>query len=98
MIKARKMTESGLEKIKVAKRDGLWKQDGRPHISLEIPPEFKRALAHNKQAKENFAKLAPTYRKHYIGWIEMAKRNETKMKRIKESIALLQKGERLGLK
>lgn len=98
MIKQGRMTEVGLAKIRTAKETGLWDKDDRPQISLHIPLEFAKALAHNKKAKENFEKLAPTYRKHYIGWITIAKRPETKKRRIEESIALLEKGKKLGLK
>ena len=92
------MTEVGLAKIKAAKKTGLWAKDPRPRISLDIPMEFAKALARNKKAKENFDKLAPSYRKHYIGWIAVAKRPETKKRRIDESIALLEQGKKLGLK
>jgi uncharacterized protein YdeI (YjbR/CyaY-like superfamily) len=98
MIKEGRMTEIGLAKIKTAKKTGLWEKDGRPRISFDMPPEFAKTLARNKKAKENFDKLAPTYRKHYIGWIAVAKRQETKKRRIEESIALLEKGQKLGLK
>jgi len=98
MIKQGRMTEIGLAMIKAAKKTGLWDKDPRPRISLDIPPEFEKALARNKKAKESFDKLAPTYRKLYIGWIAVAKRPETKKRRIEESIALLEKGQKLGLK
>ena len=98
MIKQGRMMEVGLAKIKAAKKTGLWDKDLRPRISLDIPPEFAKALARNKKAKGNFDKLAPSYRKHYIGWIVIAKRPETKKRRIDESIALLEKGKKLGLK
>jgi uncharacterized protein YdeI (YjbR/CyaY-like superfamily) len=98
MIKEGRMTDAGLAKIKAAKKSGLWDQTGRLHISLDMPSEFTKALDNNKKAKENFEKLAPSYRKHYIGWIQAAKREETKKKRIRESILLLAKGKRLGLK
>jgi len=98
MIKQGRMTKVGLAKIKTAKKTGLWAKDARPQISLDIPPEFAKALARNKKAKENFDRLAPSYRRHYIGWITVAKRPETKKRRIDESIALLEEGKRLGLK
>jgi uncharacterized protein YdeI (YjbR/CyaY-like superfamily) len=98
MIKQGRMTEVGLKKIKAAKKSGLWDQDPRPQISLDVPPEFARALARSKKAKKNFEQLASTYRRHYIGWIVTAKRPETRERRIAESIALLEKGKKLGLK
>ena len=98
MIKQGMMTEAGLAKIKAAKKNGCWNQEARPQISFEVPPEFAKALARNKKAKVNFDQLAPTYRKYYIGWIATAKRPETKERRIAESIALLEKGKKLGMK
>lgn len=98
MVRAGKMTEAGLAKIRRAKKAGLWDHDPSPQISVDIPPEFAKVLARNKKAKENFDNLAASYRKHYIGWIAVAKRPDTKERRIQESIALLEKGRRLGLK
>lgn len=92
------MTEVGLAKIKKAKKTGLWEKDPRPRISFDVPPEFAKALARNKKAKEFFDKLAPSYRKYYIAWISVAKRPETKKRRIEESITLLEKSQKLGLK
>ncbi len=98
MIRIGRMTDVGLAKIKAAKRTGLWEQDGRPRMPLDVPPEVAQALAGNKKAREHFEKLASSYRKHYLAWIADAKRPETKKRRIDESIALLEKGKKLGMK
>lgn len=93
-----RMTDIGLAKIDAAKKSGWWNKDTRPDVSPDMPPEFEQALNKNKKARQNFAKLAPSYQKHFILWIAVAKRNETKQRRIEESIILLEKGEKLGLK
>ncbi|MHC4122866.1 MAG: YdeI/OmpD-associated family protein [Planctomycetota bacterium] len=98
MIKEGKMTKAGLSKIKTAKKTGHWNPVGKPKIDFAMSAEFKDALSQNQRAKDNFEKLAVSYRKQYIGWINFAKRTETKKKRIAESIALLEKGKKLGLK
>ena len=98
MVQAGLTTPFGLKKIKAAQKSGLWEKADRPQLSFEITPEFEEALKNNPKAKENFEKLAPTYKKQYLGWIEVAKRPETRKKRIRESISLLEKGEKLGLK
>lgn len=98
MIKEGRMTDLGLTKIKAAKKSGLWEKDGRPQISLDVPAELSKVLAQNKKAKENFDKLALSYRRQYIGWIAIAKKAETKKRRIEESITLLEKGKILGMK
>jgi uncharacterized protein YdeI (YjbR/CyaY-like superfamily) len=93
-----KMTDIGLAKIEAAKNSGWWDKSDRPDVSLDIPPEFEHALSKNSKAREYFDKLAPGYRKQYILWIAVAKRNETKQRRVEESMALLERGEKLGLK
>ena len=97
MIKQGLMTKSGFAKIRISQKNGLWEKNPRPKISLDVPDEFAAALAKNKKAKESFNKLALTYRRHYIGWITVAKRAQTKERRIAESIALLEQGKKLGL-
>jgi uncharacterized protein YdeI (YjbR/CyaY-like superfamily) len=99
LMKEGLMTEYGLQKIEAAKRFGKWDDpEQKPELRFEMHSKFARALQDNKQAKETFENLAPTYQKQYLGWIEVAKRPETRQKRIKESIRLLEKGEKLGLK
>jgi uncharacterized protein YdeI (YjbR/CyaY-like superfamily) len=98
IIKEGRMTEFGLAKIEAAKRSGNWGRDSGLIIPSTIPEELSIALSRNKKASDFFEKLAPTYRKHFIGWIMTAKRPSTKASRLKESLALLARGEKLGLK
>jgi len=39
-----------------------------------------------------------SYRQQFTGWINMAKRKETRQRRIDESVALLARGEKLGMR
>jgi len=98
LIKSGRMTKIGLAKIETAKANGMWDQPDRPEISFDLPEDFQLALEENQQAGIFFKQLAPSYKKQYIGWIQVAKRAETRAKRIKESIELLAKGEKLGMK
>ena len=98
LIKGKRMTPYGMSKINYAKKNGQWYKDNRLRISFDIPAEFEAALNKDRKAKINFENLAPTYRKQYIGWITTAKLEGTKRKRINESIKLLSRGEKLGLR
>jgi uncharacterized protein YdeI (YjbR/CyaY-like superfamily) len=69
----------------------------RPTIP-DLPAYIAKALKANSQAWAFFRDLAPTYRRHFVVWIHMAKRPETRARRIRESISLLAAGKRLGLK
>lgn len=69
-------------------------------LGLEGPQEenlaedIKSALIANEKAKTFFDGLPTYYRKNYIRWIESAKREETRAKRILEMVTLLEEGKR----
>lgn len=69
----------------------------RPDIP-DLPPYVAKALKADPKAWAFFQELAPTYRRHFVVWIHIAKRPETRARRIRESIALLAAGKKLGLK
>ena len=64
----------------------------------DIPGFIKQALMANAKAWVNFQNLAPSYRRHYIGWIMHAKKEETRERRLREAVALLEQNKKLGLK
>jgi uncharacterized protein YdeI (YjbR/CyaY-like superfamily) len=64
----------------------------------ELPAYLASELKANPKAWKFFRDLAPTYRRHFVGWIHTAKRPETREKRLRESIRLLAAGKKLGLK
>ena len=73
-------------------------------LSLEGPQEnnladdIMSALMENENAKTFFNGLPTYYRKNFIRWIESAKREETRMRRIQEMMNLLKAGKREKLK
>ena len=65
--------------------------------SSAVPPHIERAFRAEPRAWATFERLTPRERIMYIGWIENAKRAETKTRRIQKSIELLAAGKKLGL-
>jgi uncharacterized protein YdeI (YjbR/CyaY-like superfamily) len=98
MIRRGRMTEAGLAKIREAKRNGQWGRAGPREYPTEIPHDLKRALGANKKARQNFQNFAPSYRRQFIGWIMSASRDETRRKRIKETVRLAANNEKLGMR
>jgi len=96
MIKAGLMKPSGLQAIKDAKRSGNWtpppKQ--RPADSAEFASRLKK----DRKAAEFFSTLSPSCQRQYTGWIAVAKREETRTRRIEEALKLLAAGEKLGMR
>jgi uncharacterized protein YdeI (YjbR/CyaY-like superfamily) len=64
----------------------------------ELPSYIAKAIKGDPKAWKFFRELAPTDRRNFVVWIHIAKRPETREKRIRESIALLAAGRKLGLK
>ena len=69
----------------------------RPPVAA-IPSYIEKRLKANARAWASFEQLAPSYRRLYIAWIDSAKREETKEKRLREATGLLAAGKKLGLK
>jgi uncharacterized protein YdeI (YjbR/CyaY-like superfamily) len=63
-----------------------------------LPRYIETALGKQPAAWRFFQTLAPSQQRRYIGWIESAKREETKSRRLLEAIRLLAAGKPLGLK
>src|SRR5947207_6531460 len=57
-----------------------------------------KAIKADPKAWSFFQKLPRTERRNFVVWIYIAKRPETRARRIRESIALLAAGKKLGLK
>ena len=69
----------------------------RPSIP-ELPAYIAKAFKENAVAWANFKALSPRNRRDFVVWIHTAKRPETRERRIRESIAILVAGRKLGLK
>jgi len=82
LIRAGKMTKAGLEKIKEAKRNGLWAKAYTLRKKRALPQDLSRALKKDKVAWKNFNTFALGQKNQYIFWVEGAKTAETRKKRI----------------
>ena len=70
----------------------------RRPLDAPVPRYIERALKSEPAAWRFFETLAPSYRRAYVGWIDAAKRAETRERRLREAVQRLAKGEKLGLK
>ena len=69
----------------------------KPEIP-ELPNYIAKAIKSETKAWSFFQELPRRERRNFVAWIHTAKRPETRERRIRESIALLAAGKRLGLK
>ncbi len=84
------MHKSGLEIIKIAKQNGSWTALDDVENGI-LPTDLKSEFDNNPKAFINYQNFSPSYRKSYLYWLNQAKREETRQKRIKEIIHLCSK-------
>lgn len=80
---AMKLNEDGIKVIK---------PKSTPIKNLIIPDYITKAIKKNKTAFEVFTAFAPSHKKEYVQWIDEAKTEETKQKRLTQTIEWLQEG------
>lgn len=81
------MHESGLEIIEIGKQNGSWTALDDVE-NLVVPEDLQIEFDKNKTAFNNYLNFAPSYRKSYLYWLNQAKREATRQKRIDEIIML----------
>ena len=82
--------ESGLKKIEAAKQNGSWTALDDVENGI-IPKDLQFEFNKNNIAFNNYQNFAKSYRKSYLYWLNQAKREETRQKRIVEIIKLCAK-------
>jgi hypothetical protein len=60
---------------------------------VDVPEALAAALAADDEARDVFEKLGYTHRREFAHWIAEAKREETRERRVSNTIAMLHKGQ-----
>ncbi|MCC0177769.1 YdeI/OmpD-associated family protein [Waterburya agarophytonicola K14] len=76
---------AGLKKIEQAKKDGSWTFLDDVE-ALIVPEDLQLALAQNKTALKNWNAFPPSVKRGILEWIKNAKRSETRIKRIHNTV------------
>lgn len=63
-------------------------RDGR----VVVPEDLRSALERNPKAGTTFEALSPSHRREYVDWIDEAKRQETRARRIAHAVEWLSEG------
>ena len=77
---------AGQAMIDLAKSTGTWMALADAQL-LIIPDDLQQAFAKNKKARSNFELFSNSSKRFILEWIANAKRPETRLKRIKETVA-----------
>ncbi len=93
LTKAGKMTPAGQTVIDAAKADGRWKAAYAPPSKIIIPDDLQAELEKRPRAKAFFATLKSSNRYAILFRLHMAKKPETRAKRLTQFVEMLEKGE-----
>ena len=86
LIAADLLHESGLKSIAIAKENGSWTSLDDVENGI-IPKKLQEAFDKKPIAFTNYQNFTRGQRKSYLYWLNQAKREETREKRIKEIVA-----------
>lgn len=91
LIKENKMTAAGYAVIELAKKNRSWDTltaTDRAAENNHIPADLEKLLLKNKKANENFRNFSVSIRKQFLYWIDSAKRTETRLARIQQTVLM----------
>ncbi|WP_353120272.1 YdeI/OmpD-associated family protein [Myroides odoratus] len=90
LIENNSMTKAGFESIEIAKQNGSWAILDEVE-ELVIPDDLELAFTRYGDSKEYFLSLSKSKIKIVLSWIVLAKRVETRQKRIDEVAESMEK-------
>jgi uncharacterized protein YdeI (YjbR/CyaY-like superfamily) len=95
LTKLGKMKPAGLAAVEAAKADGRWDRAYDSPAMMKVPDYFLKEVNKNEKAKAFFETLSKS-NTYAIAWrLQTAKKPETRERRMKLLIEMLEKGEKL---
>jgi uncharacterized protein YdeI (YjbR/CyaY-like superfamily) len=95
LIATGEMKAAGLEAIENANKNGRWDAAYDSPSAATVPSDFQAALDGNVQAKAFFETLDRANRYALLWRIQTAKKTETRARKIREFIGMLERGEKI---
>jgi uncharacterized protein YdeI (YjbR/CyaY-like superfamily) len=95
LIASGEMRPSGLAEVEAAKADGRWQAAYAGQRTAEVPEDLRTELDRNEAAREFFATLDSANRYAILYRLREAKKPETRERRLRKFIAMLERGERI---
>jgi uncharacterized protein YdeI (YjbR/CyaY-like superfamily) len=95
LIESGRMKPAGLEAIEKAKQDGRWDAAYDSPGNATVPEDFQAEIDRNPKAKAFYESLEKRNTYAILWRIQTAKKAETRAKRIREFIGMLERGEKI---
>lgn len=95
LIASSAMRPAGLAEVEAAKADGRWEAAYAGQRTAEVPEDLQRELDRSDAAREFFATLDSANRYAILYRLQEAKKPETRERRLRKFIAMLERGEKI---
>jgi uncharacterized protein YdeI (YjbR/CyaY-like superfamily) len=95
LIASGQMQPAGLAQVERAKQDGRWQAAYDSPSNAKAPADFSAALSKSKRASAFFQTLESRNRYALLFRIQAAKKPETRARKIKEFVAMLEREEKI---
>jgi uncharacterized protein YdeI (YjbR/CyaY-like superfamily) len=95
LIEVGEMRPAGLAEVEAAKADGRWEAAYEGQRTAKVPPDLQRELDASPAAAEFFASLDSANRYAITYRLEEAKKPETRERRLRKFVAMLERGEKI---
>jgi len=94
LIRNGRMTPAGLKAMERAKENGQWAAAYESQSKITLPEDFQTELDKNERAKAFFTSLNSVNRYAILFRLQPAKRPETRAKRLRQFVVMLEKHEK----
>jgi uncharacterized protein YdeI (YjbR/CyaY-like superfamily) len=95
LIASGAMRPAGLAEVEAAKADGRWEAAYAGQRTAKVPDDLQRELDRNEAARDFFAELDSANRYAILYRLEDAKKPETRERRLRKFVAMLERGEKI---
>lgn len=95
LIASGAMRPAGLAEVEAAKADGRWEAAYASQRIAKVPDDLQRELDRNEAARDFFAELDSANRYAILYRLEDAKKPETRERRLRKFVAMLERGEKI---
>ena len=95
LIAAERVRPAGMAEIEAARADGRWEDAYEGQRTAKVPDDLQRELDANPAAAEFFAGLDGANRYAIVYRLGEAKKPETRERRLRKFVAMLERGEKI---
>lgn len=99
LIAAKQMAAPGLQAVEIAKQNGSWNTLNASNYAAdtnELPKDLIKAFKGKAAALKNFKAFSPSIRRQFMFWIDSAKTDETRNKRLTQTVLMSEANKKPG--